>query len=275
MTTPHNQPWQRVALAQGPLAEHVFWLEFPGPTGPHWQCAPLGFELTPTQLSTFESSTAAVALDQACLAEAQPGASALECFLTCVQTVNDAAERWLAALDTHLDEVMAQTSAVLGNLETRGRDFGVSDVIDAQALLDQLEAALARCIDNQLRLSLAAHQAQGGQPCAQGPLAERMLVLIEDIEAVEQHAEFMHLRIRFLQSTNQMALSVKQNQIVKVFSVITAVFLPALLISTYYSMNLANMPILKWQYGEPMVIGLTALLALLPLIYVKQRGWLR
>jgi len=86
---------------------------------------------------------------------------------------------------------------------------------------------------------------------------------------------FVHDRVRLLQTSNNLALSVKQNQIVKVFSVLTAVFMPALLISTYYSMNFAYMPILEWQYGEPMVIALTALLALLPLIYVKQRGLLR
>jgi magnesium transporter len=50
--------------------------------------------------------------------------------------------------------------------------------------------------------------------------------LIGDIDGVKQHAGFEQDKIRYLQQSVMTWLDVKQNQIVKVFTIITAVFLP-------------------------------------------------
>ncbi|PKH26697.1 magnesium transporter [Enterobacterales bacterium CwR94] len=200
---------------------------------------------------------------------------AFESFALILQAINDATDALLDALNDDLGNVLVQTNSVLNSLEARDRDFGVSDVVAAQLDLGEVEELLSDCIESQLQLVLAARHVLARLPADRLHLKSLYHTLIEDIEAVEDHVSFVHDRVRLLQTTNNMALNVKQNQIVKVFSVITAVFLPAMLISTYYSMNVANMPILEWQYGEPMIIALTAALALLPLLYVKHRGWLR
>lgn len=196
-------------------------------------------------------------------------------FATILQTINDETDKLLDSLNDDLGKVLVQTNSVLNSLEAKDRDFGISDVVSAQLELGEVEELLSDCIESQLQLALAARHAVTLLPASHTEQFLQLNTLIEDIEAVEEHVSFVHNRVRLLQATNNMALNVKQNQIVKVFSVITAVFLPAMLISTYYSMNIANMPILEWQYGEPVVILLTAALALLPLMYVKRRGWLR
>ena len=50
--------------------------------------------------------------------------------------------------------------------------------------------------------------------------------LLSDIDGVKQHASFEHDKVRYLQQSVMTSLNVKQNQIVKVFTIITAVFLP-------------------------------------------------
>lgn len=40
-------------------------------------------------------------------------------------------------------------------------------------------------------------------------------------------------------------------------------------------MNFAVMPELAWKHGFAVTIVLTLLSALLPLVYIKQKGWLR
>ncbi|MFA0997865.1 CorA family divalent cation transporter, partial [Pseudomonas syringae] len=201
--------------------------------------------------------------------------STFETFAVILQALNDAIDELLDSLNDVLGKVLVQTNSVLNSLEARDRDFGVSDVVSTQLDLGEVEELLSDCIECQLQLALAARHTLSRLPTSHAHLKPQFLTLIDDIEAVEDHVTFVHDRVRLLQTTNNMALNVKQNQIVKVFSVVTAVFLPAMLISTYYSMNVANMPILEWKYGEPMIIALTAGLALLPLIYVKRRGWLR
>ena len=71
------------------------------------------------------------------------------------------------------------------------------------------------------------------------------------------------------------SLNVRQNQVVKVFTIITAVFLPPTLIATFYGMNFSVMPELSWEWGFTATILLTLLAALLPLWYIKRKGWLR
>jgi magnesium transporter len=200
---------------------------------------------------------------------------AFEAFAVVLQSINDATDELLDALNDDLGESLVQTNAVLNSLESQTRDFGVSDVVTTQADLGMVEDLLSECIETQLQLALIARQTLARLPREHAHLKPRYQTLIDDIEGVEEHVHFVHDRVRLLQMSNNLALNLKQNQIVKVFTVLTAVFLPAILISTYYSMNFAYMPILEWQYGEPMVITLTALLALLPLLYVKQRGLLR
>ena len=47
------------------------------------------------------------------------------------------------------------------------------------------------------------------------------------------------------------------------------------LIATFYGMNFAVMPELAWRYGFTVTIILTMLAALLPLLYIRKKGWLR
>ncbi len=235
------------------------------------------FVLGQGMLVSLEPSTAPQALEtaQTRLARQGQALSAFESFAVVLQAINDATDELLDSLNSDLGRVLVQTNSVLNSLEARDRDFGVSDVVSAQLDLGEVEELLSDCLESQLQLALAARHALARMPQADAALQALFATLIEDIEAVEDHVSFVHDRVRLLQTTNNMALNVKQNQIVKVFSVVTAVFLPAMLISTYYSMNVARMPILEWQYGEPITIALTAGLALLPLLYVKHRGWLR
>ena len=44
-------------------------------------------------------------------------------------------------------------------------------------------------------------------------------------------------------------MNIKQNQIVKVFTIITAVFLSLTLVGTFYGMDFAVMPELSWEHG--------------------------
>jgi magnesium transporter len=106
-------------------------------------------------------------------------------------------------------------------------------------------------------------------------LEDLVETLISDIQGVKQHASFEHHKVRFLQQSVMTSLNVKQNPIVKVFTIITAVFLPPTLVATFYGMNFAAMPALAWEHGFTATIMQTLLAALLPLIYIKKKGWLR
>ncbi|GAA2839702.1 magnesium transporter [Leucobacter komagatae] len=228
---------------------------------------------------TIEPGGSAEALDLALARMARDGReddSAVDIVGSILQAIADTTDELVSAMSLGTERMMMETSAILQSLEAKkSREFGVSDVTYTQQELADMESLLSHCMESQLALAEAARHLRaklwGLGVEARGDLAR----LIDDIEAIEPHIDFVHDRVRLLQQTNNLALNVKQNQIIKVFSVVTAVFLPVMLLSTYYSMNFENMPILAWQYAEPMIIVLSFIFALAPLVYVRQRGWLR
>ena len=99
--------------------------------------------------------------------------------------------------------------------------------------------------------------------------------LAGDVAGTKEHAAFQHEKVRYLQTAVTNILNIKQNEIIKIFTIITAVFLPPTLIGTLYGMNFAVMPELSWKYGFIYSMVLTLSAAILPLWYIKRRGWLR
>ena len=202
--------------------------------------------------------------------------SPVEIVASILQAVADTTDELVSAMSDGTERMMTQTGAILESLEAKkSREFGVSDVTYTQQELADMEELLSHCMESQLELAEAARHLRAKLWVRSSEARTGLETLIDDIEAIEPHIDFVHDRVRLLQQTNNLALNVKQNQIIKVFSVVTAVFLPVMLLSTYYSMNFEFMPILAWQYAEPMIIVLSFVFALAPLIYVRKRGWLR
>lgn len=77
-----------------------------------------------------------------------------------------------------------------------------------------------------------------------------------------------------LREAYQSQLSIQQNDLMKIFTVVTAVFLPLTLLAGWYGMNFANMPELQWKYGYPAVILVSVGIVAALVIYFKKKKWL-
>jgi len=70
------------------------------------------------------------------------------------------------------------------------------------------------------------------------------------------------------------------NEVMKILTMFTAVFIPLSLIAGIYGMNFntgrspLNMPELNWYWGYPFALGLMGLLAASLLFYFRRKGWL-
>lgn len=95
-----------------------------------------------------------------------------------------------------------------------------------------------------------------------------------DVASLTQHANFLSDKITFLLDAMLGMVSLAQNDIVKLFSVMAVVFLPPTLVASIYGMNFEHMPELKWLLGYPMALGLMILSAVLPYLFFKWRRWL-
>lgn len=74
-----------------------------------------------------------------------------------------------------------------------------------------------------------------------------------------------------LQETYDAMMDYNLNQIMKLFTVVTTIFLPLTLIAGWYGMNFQYMPELNWRYGYPCVIVVSVLVVLGCLIWFRKR----
>lgn len=72
----------------------------------------------------------------------------------------------------------------------------------------------------------------------------------------------------------QSQLSIKQNELMKIFTVVTVIFLPLTLIAGWYGMNFKFMPELYSPFGYPAVIFVSILIVSGLIWYFKKKKWL-
>ena len=77
-----------------------------------------------------------------------------------------------------------------------------------------------------------------------------------------------------VQDVYQSEISIHQNNIMKLLTVVTTVFLPLTLIAGWYGMNFYNMPELSWEYGYLTVSVISILIVMISLWYFKKKKFL-
>lgn len=77
-----------------------------------------------------------------------------------------------------------------------------------------------------------------------------------------------------VQDVYQSEIGIRQNDVMKVLTIVTTVFLPLTLIAGWYGMNFVYMPELSWKYGYPAVIVISVLVVLISLYIFKKKRYL-
>ncbi|EGK01368.1 MAG: magnesium/cobalt transporter CorA [Prevotella sp.] len=102
----------------------------------------------------------------------------------------------------------------------------------------------------------------------------RITILIKDINSLLEHIRFSFDRLDYLQDTFLGFVNIEQNKIIKMFTVISVIFMPPTLIASIYGMNFGDMPELSWEFGYAFSIGLMIFAVAVILIYFKKKKWL-
>ncbi|QFT33497.1 magnesium transporter CorA family protein [Roseibium porphyridii] len=80
-----------------------------------------------------------------------------------------------------------------------------------------------------------------------------------DIHSIKEHGDALDNKLAFLLDATVGLVTLEQNQISKIFTVLGVIFLPPTLIASIYGMNFDKMPELRWELGFPFSIGLMLL----------------
>ncbi|AMA65149.1 Magnesium transport protein CorA [Candidatus Arsenophonus lipoptenae] len=98
--------------------------------------------------------------------------------------------------------------------------------------------------------------------------------ILRDIESLLPHNESLFQKVNFLMQAAMGFINIEQNRIIKIFSVVSVIFLPPTLVASNYGMNFEFMPELEWRFGYPIAIILMIIAGLAPYFYFKRKNWL-
>ena len=115
---------------------------------------------------------------------------------------------------------------------------------------------------------------RSSKPVEGSPHQAHVASLQADIRALLDHSSFLNDNLTFMLDASLGLITLEQNFVMKIFSVVAVVFMPPTLIAGIYGMNFDHMPELDWLYGYPMALTLILASAVLPYWFAKRSGWL-
>ncbi|MXP51408.1 magnesium/cobalt transporter CorA [Pantoea sp. SoEX] len=183
----------------------------------------------------------------------------LDLFETKIEQLADAMESIYSALEK-LSRVVMEGQ--------QGEEYNSS--LSCLAELEDVSWKVRLCLmDTQRALNFLLRK--GRLPTNQ---LEQAREVLRDIESLLPHNESLFQKVNFLMQAAMGLINIEQNRIIKIFSVVSVMFLPPTLLASSYGMNFEYMPELKWSFGYPAVICLMIIVGVAPYLYFKHKNWL-
>jgi magnesium transporter len=237
---------------------------------------PLGFVLTKAYVLTIKFQPLAACDVRRFAAQigdhAAPGG--LGAFLAIMDEIVDHLADELERLTHDLDDF---SHKIFGREDEGGkakRNPAGRDLRHVLRDLGRAGSAAARIDESLLGLSrLTPYVAQGMGDAASQPARGKLKSLGRDISSLAEYEERLSEKTQFLLDASLGLISVDQNDIFKILTLVSVVGIPPTLVASMYGMNFKNMPELEWAYGYPYGLAMIVLSAFIPLAWFKWRGW--
>jgi magnesium transporter len=175
-----------------------------------------------------------------------------------------------------LEKVGADVDAVSSKIFFRSYDS--SAPLDFRHVLERIGQSgdlVSKASESLVSLTrlLGFAQQSGNTQVTQDSRA-RLRTLSRDVLAMSDHSNFLSNKVQFLLDATLGMVSIDQNNVVKIFSVVAVFFLPPSVVVGFFGMNFERMPWLHEPWGVSASIALMLVSAVAPYLYFKRRRWL-
>ena len=104
-----------------------------------------------------------------------------------------------------------------------------------------------------------------------GELAAQFRSVARDVKSLDDYTNQQTQEMTFLLESTLGLINIQQNQIIKIFTVASVLFMPPTLIASIYGMNFEHMPELSQPWAYPVVILVLVFSAILPIVWFKKK----
>jgi magnesium transporter len=102
----------------------------------------------------------------------------------------------------------------------------------------------------------------------------RFRTISRDVVAMSDHVSYLGDKVSFTLDATLGMVSIEQNNILKIFSVVTVFLLPPSVIAGFYGMNFEHIPGLHDTWGWAVALLVMVLSSVIPYAIFKRRNWL-
>ena len=101
----------------------------------------------------------------------------------------------------------------------------------------------------------------------------RLGAVVKDVASLNAYEDYLANKVQFLLDSVLGFITIEQNDLFKVLTIVSVVGIPPTVVAGIYGMNFKFMPELNWTFGYPFGLAMVLLSALILFAWFKWRGW--
>jgi magnesium transporter len=234
----------------------------------------VGFVLTRASLVTVRFAKVAAFEHLLDKAEKPAAPKAIDAFLQLLEAVVDHAADALEHAGTELESISHRAFRA-DRPRKRGHEKTSEDLRAALRHLGRMSDGISHLRDSLLGIGrIAAFVHETARETHLGGEQSRLNAIKGDITSLNDYQAHLIAKVQFLLDATLGFINIQQNDIVKTLTIVSVAGVPPVLIAGIYGMNFRHMPELAWPLGYPYALVLIVVSTLIPLAWLKWRGWM-
>ena len=157
-------------------------------------------------------------------------------------------------LDADIIELMSKETSQFSKRINQKEDINEDFLLDINQLQENAMFVRENIVDKQ---RLVTNLLKSG--CTPDEYDPKLNVLLQDIGSLINHTNFTFERLEYLQDTVLGIINLDQNSIMKIFTFISLLLMPATLVASFYGMNV-KLPMDGWRWAWVVLLGVMAII---------------
>ena len=172
-------------------------------------------------------------------------------------------------MDADMIEILAKEIAQLSRRISLGESLEEDFLLEVNQMQENTMVVRENIVDKQRLVSSVLRSDKFPRD-----VYPKLEVLLKDIESLIKHTNFSFERLQYLQNTVLGLINLEQNKIMKIFTFVSLLLMPATLIASIYGMNV-ELPIMETRWDFILIMTVMVSSVLTAVYFIRKRRMLK